>query len=205
MSWIQTFTGRKFYPLEPRAADVCIEDIAHALALTCRFTGHCREFYSVAQHSVFCSEYVAAFDGSPALQLAALLHDASEAYLPDVARPIKSEVQVWVPRGKLTAPDLKEFSEVEDAIIRQVATALGLDIDLFSDPIIKEADIVMLMTEKRDLMGPSPEPWVLQPKMLWTTIYAQSPNQAEASFLNRYRRLQALCAEASIVTDGTAS
>lgn len=58
--WIQTFTGRRFWPLDPRPEDVCIEDIAHALSLKCRFGGHCTRFYSVAEHSVHVSNYVPA-------------------------------------------------------------------------------------------------------------------------------------------------
>ena len=57
--WIQVYTGGQFWPLDPRPEEIHIEDIAHALALTCRFTGHCREFYSVAQHSLLVSYYVA--------------------------------------------------------------------------------------------------------------------------------------------------
>jgi len=82
--YIQTFTGRKVYPFDPNPADLCIEDIAHALALQCRFTGHVREPYSVAQHSI----HVASMSDRPDM-LWGLLHDASEAYLTDVASPVK--------------------------------------------------------------------------------------------------------------------
>ena len=82
--WMQTFTGKKFWPLDPRSDDVDIKDIAHSLALTCRFNGQCNLFYSVAQHSVFVSRLV-----TPSQALAALLHDSTEAYLGDIIRPIK--------------------------------------------------------------------------------------------------------------------
>ena len=84
-TWIQTFTGRQFWPLEPRADEIFIEDIAHHLSNLCRFTGACRSFYSVAQHSVLVS--LCAPPGENPLW--GLLHDASEAYLIDVARPVK--------------------------------------------------------------------------------------------------------------------
>lgn len=82
--WMQTYTGRKFWPLNPRAEEVYIEDIAHSLALSCRFNGHCKVFYSIAQHSVLVSQIV-----KPTQQLIALLHDSAEAYLGDIIRPIK--------------------------------------------------------------------------------------------------------------------
>ena len=87
--WIQTFTGRAFYVLDPRPEDVDIEDIAHALSMQCRFAGHCREFYSVAQHSVTASWLVPPEDA-----LWGLLHDAAEAYVVDLPRPIKRAWQL---------------------------------------------------------------------------------------------------------------
>jgi uncharacterized protein len=82
--WIRTFTGKRFYPLQPRIQDIDITDIAHALSLQCRFTGHCTRHYSVAEHSLLVASLV-----PEEHQLQALLHDASEAYLTDVARPVK--------------------------------------------------------------------------------------------------------------------
>lgn len=85
MDWIQTYTGRRFFPLEPNPADVDIRDIAHALALETRFGGHSRVFYSVAEHCVRVSHEV-----EPPHALWGLLHDAAEAYLADVPRPVKA-------------------------------------------------------------------------------------------------------------------
>ena len=82
--WIQTYTGKQFWPIDPRACEITIEDIAHALSLQCRFSGHCREFYSVAQHSCLVSSYCIDEDAGWGL-----LHDAAEAYLVDLPRPIK--------------------------------------------------------------------------------------------------------------------
>ena len=56
--WMQTYTGRQFWPIDPRANEVHIEDIAHALSMMCRYNGHCRTFYSVAEHSVLVSQHV---------------------------------------------------------------------------------------------------------------------------------------------------
>src|SRR6266700_4788978 len=82
--WIQTAMGRKFWPMDPRSGEVFIDDIAHALSMLCRFGGHCIRFYSVAEHSVLLSRVA-----EPRFKLWALLHDASEAYLADVPRPVK--------------------------------------------------------------------------------------------------------------------
>jgi uncharacterized protein len=90
VSWIQTYSGAKVNPLDLAPADVRIEDIAHALSLLCRFGGHVREFYSVAQHSWIVSHLCPPEDA-----LQGLLHDASEAYLGDMVAPLKHEEPLW--------------------------------------------------------------------------------------------------------------
>ncbi len=82
---IRTFTGKYVNPFDFKIEDVDIEDIAHALSMLCRFGGHCKQFFSVAQHSLHVCQCIENFD----LKLTGLLHDASEAYLVDVPRPIK--------------------------------------------------------------------------------------------------------------------
>jgi uncharacterized protein len=135
--WMQTYTGKKFWPLDPRAEDVDIEDIAHSLALSCRFNGHCNVFYSVAQHSVFVSELV------PSERLAALLHDSTEAYFGDIIRPIKR--------------DLVGIEEIEGNLRRAISEHFG--IGRYNKEDIAHADNVALYTEMRDLMGKPPETW----------------------------------------------
>ena len=91
--WITTYTGQHFYPLDPRPHEVNMLDIAHALSMICRFNGHTQFFYSVAEHSIRCAYH--AHEQWPdriELQLAALLHDASEAYLCDIPRPVKLQL-----------------------------------------------------------------------------------------------------------------
>src|SRR5690606_4110631 len=84
---IRTFTGIYVDVFDPTPEMICIEDIAHALAHQCRFAGHVKRFYSVAQHSVMCSRMV-----DRLYQMEALLHDASEAYLLDIPKPIKEKI-----------------------------------------------------------------------------------------------------------------
>jgi hypothetical protein len=134
--YIQTYTGLMF-PLVPEAPvwedqrEVRIEDIAHALSHLCRFTGHTRVFYSVAEHCVRASYIVPAH-----LAMDALLHDASEAYLGDVSSPLKSL--------------LPEYKAIERVLERRIATVFGITWPM--RPEVKHADLVMLATEKRDLM-----------------------------------------------------
>ena len=100
MSYITTVTGKHFYPLAPRQQDIDIEDIAHALSLICRANGHFRHFYSVAQHCIACAAEAAARGCSPEVTLGCLLHDASEAYLCDVTRPVKKHIPAYLQAEK---------------------------------------------------------------------------------------------------------
>lgn len=92
MQHITTYTGEDFTPLAPDANQIHIEDIAHVLSLMCRANGHFMRFYSVAQHSINCANEARARGMSQKVQLACLLHDASEAYLSDVTRPVKQNL-----------------------------------------------------------------------------------------------------------------
>lgn len=93
---INTYSGIKFYPLSPREEEIKIEDIAHALSLVCRGNGHVKYFFSVAQHSINCYLEAKARGYSREIQLGCLLHDASEAYLSDITRPVKKELSEYL-------------------------------------------------------------------------------------------------------------
>lgn len=181
-AWIQTFTGRQFWPLEPDPADVVIEDIAHHLARKCRFNGATRRFYSVAQHSVLVAESLVG--RGVGVQLLGLLHDAAEAYLPDVARPYKS--QCWV-------GDLR-FDAAENEIRAAVLHGLGLfnceiDRQLRVQRWIAGADDRALATEKRDLMAKAPAGWGLRAKPWPKRIEPAAAAIAEQDFLRVWRDL----------------
>jgi uncharacterized protein len=140
--WFITYSGIRFWPLDPRPEDICITDIAHSLSHICRFGGHARHFYSVAQHSVIVSHLV-----EPELALAGLMHDATEAYLGDMTRPLKHQ--------------MPEYQRVEGLLWRVIAEKFGLPSEL--PPSIKHADNVALLTERRDVINPAkePRPWFL--------------------------------------------
>lgn len=147
-NWMQTATGRPFWVMDPRPEDICIEDIAHALSLVCRFGGHCKFHYSVAQHSVLVAEHLWT-EGRPSAEqrqrsLLGLLHDAAEAYVGDVIWPVKQ-----IPEVKAV------FRRLEADINRCIAIRFGIPFN-DDDPIIKQADLVVLATEKRDVMADGP-------------------------------------------------
>lgn len=130
---IITYTGRLFWPLEPNIWDINALDICHALSNQCRFTGHTRDFYSVAEHSCRVHDIL-----PPEHKLAGLLHDASEAYLMDLARPVKEQDSMCF------------FREAEDKIMEKVAVLYMFNFPF--SPEIKTADKILLNTEYRDLM-----------------------------------------------------
>lgn len=125
-------SGGRYYPLDPRADEVNISDIAHSLAKQCRWGGHPPRFYSVAEHSVLVSTQVPRH-----LALDALLHDATEAYLIDLPRPIKVH--------------LPDYKKLEQRNWLAVAERFGLSDDL--PQCVHDADNAVLLTEANDFFG----------------------------------------------------
>lgn len=170
MSWILTARGRHFDYLDPRLDDIDILDIAQGLANECRFGGHTRGFYSVAQHAWLASQIV-----PPEHALEALLHDASEAYCKDIPLPLK-----------LLLPDYRDIEARVDGAIR---AAFGLPLTM--SPAVKQADRVLLATERRDLMPADETPWAILDGIepLPRKITTMQPSRAQAVFLKRYVEL----------------
>ncbi len=168
--WFLSFTGRRIYPFDMRASDVCVEDIAHSLSNLCRFNGHCKVFYSVAQHSVLMASLVE----SDINRLPALMHDATEAYCGDMIRPIKLS--------------MRNFAEMEDRIWIAIADRFGLPYNL--PPAIKEADRRMVVTEHRDILITSPV-WPSHANVApyWMRIHPWSNEIAERIFLETFDAL----------------
>ena len=135
--WIQTYTGRAFWPADPRASEVSIQDIAHSLSKICRFGGHCKWFYSVAQHSVLVSQVV-----PPKHALAGLLHDATEAYVADMPRPVKRMLGA-------------AYADMEQRVWEAICERFQLPIELPAS--VKLADNTMLLAERAVLLGPTPD------------------------------------------------
>lgn len=171
--WMQTAHGR-FYPLDPRPEEIHIEDIARALSRICRFGGHSRAFYSVAQHSVHVSELC-----TPEHALAGLLHDAAEAYIGDMVRPLK--------RNEAMLP----FQAVEHGIMCVVWERFDLPHGYDIGRKIAHADEVMLATEARDLMDI--RDWDsysnIVAQVLPEKIIPWSMERAEDAFLARFYSL----------------
>lgn len=170
--YIRTFTGRQLYWARVEDHDYDIRDIAHALAMKCRWSGHTSSFYSVAQHCVHVSGLVA-----PEHALAALLHDGSEAYMPDFPSPLK-----WY----LDECGFTVLRAIEARVDMAIADKFGVKYP--RHPSVKEADIIMLGAEHRDLM-PHGQETSHMPDGGFPPIACWSPEQAEREYLHRYRTL----------------
>lgn len=170
-----TYTGKKFYPYEPKMDQIDIQDIAHALAHICRFAGHVRRFYSVAEHSVHVSNIVLEKTKDPNLALYGLLHDASEAYLVDIPHPVKK--------------GLKQYKELEESVMCLVRGKYGLNGLKYDE--IKKADMISLVTEMRDLMNNYEQEKVFYPDVEpMTKKISPLPSAiAKHQFLGRYKIL----------------
>lgn len=172
MGTICTFSGNVFDFENPWASTFSVHDIAHALSQICRFTGHTQRFYSVAQHSVHVSEIVPREHA-----LAGLMHDAAEAFIGDMSSPLKRMIP--------------QYKEIEHRIESAVLNRFGLYLPLH--PCVKEADLIMLKTEQRDLMhaGSRLVPWHAadQYQPLLANIEPWTPYDAYHRFLLRFQEL----------------
>ena len=171
-AWIQTYSGGQFHILDPQQDEILITDVGHALAMLCRFTGHVRRFYSIAEHSVLGSRLV-----PPGDALWFLLHDASEAFINDINRPLKHFTGV----GPAYIP-------IEAVVMKAICKKFRLPEE--EPASIKKIDNAMLMAEKEQLLAP----------MEWDSKYGEikpanikvkcwAPEVAEVEFLHRFYEL----------------
>jgi uncharacterized protein len=176
-AWIITYTGKKFYHLTPKPEMVDILDIAHALSNIGRWTGHTRYFYSVAQHSVYASHITA-----PEFAFDALMHDASEAYLGDLNRPLKHFTQAG-----------PAYLEIEAQVEQVIFEKFGVRFPLPEE--VKEADTKMLYAEKAQLMRVTEatqyeaKKWGRDETEADVAIERWGPRRSEREFLMRFFQL----------------
>lgn len=143
---VETFTGQFVDTKHPQPDTIVLEDIAHALAATCRYGGHCQRFYSVAEHAVFCSVRVERKGYNKAMQMAALHHDDAEAYLGDIPRPMKSLLG-------------KTYRTLTNRMDIAIGIALGINDADFHAPVVKDADNWALFVEARHLLPSQGRHW----------------------------------------------
>lgn len=171
--WMQTYTGRQFWPLDPHVDDIDIVDIAHALAQQCRYGGHSRRFYSIAEHSIIVSHFCTTLEA----KRAALLHDASEAYLVDIPRPVKKY--------------LSNYKELEAALCRAIAQKF--DVVYPWPKEVTDIDERILLDERNQLMGGSPAPkgdgWPDHLEPLLVKIHLLDSRAAERAFMGTFNEL----------------
>jgi len=175
-SAIRTFTGKHFDVLNPDPDLIDIKDIAHALSCQGRFSGHTREFYSVAQHSCLTATVISHVLNRKDLALTALLHDATEAYLIDLPRPIKHSTAL----GEM-------YSAIEDPLWVAIARKFGLPEEM--PPEVKLADNICLKTEMRDLMGGTYGTYAPEVEPLNWAILPWEPIAAETTFIFKFHHL----------------
>lgn len=174
--WITTASRGKFYPKDPEGTSYVIPDIAHALSNTCRFSGQCDRFYSVAEHSILVSKL--AYEIRPKVEGPndplntlrwGLLHDASEAYLTDIPRPIKY------------LPEMAGYRALEKRVMAAIQQQFGLSET--PPPIVKEADLLMLRSEAKHLGLLSQEWDVYDWPDCGTKPKPMAPGEAELEFI----------------------
>lgn len=169
--WLQTYTGLKVYPKNFQPEQIDIRDIARSLSMQVRFGGHMEKFYSVAQHSVLCSRYI-----QEEYALCALLHDATEAYIGDMPKPIKE--------------CLPDFQRMEKSLWEKaIAPSFGLDTQMPTE--VHAIDYLMLGAEARDLISQT-EGWRIPSADevdFIEKIVPLNPEEAEKEFLSRFKEL----------------
>ncbi len=221
---ILTYSGHYFDFLHPERNQFRIEDIAHALSHVCRFAGHTREFYSVAQHSVLVSRHLELMElcdnsfektgGLTAKQLsmAGLLHDAAEAYLGDITRPLKQllpeykvierrvEAELFAHFGINLLPTCSVRGMVQPGAMCGHVIVGGKFCGTTepcwrrtpsAEELVKHADLALLATEQRDLMPPHDDEWTLIKDIepLREVINPWHPEKARREFLKRWEEL----------------
>lgn len=184
MGLIRTFSGKHINPTNIKPSDICIEDIAQGLSNACRYNGQCRRFYSVAEHSVHVASLA-----PERLRLAALLHDATEAYMGDLNTFLKH------------SDKLEGYRDLEGRLEQTINRVFGIKLTKSEKDLIKAADIVMYSVEKEALFNGELTDEDRHPGNDWASYYCPPhrdilrfyrPEDAKAAFLSAYARLMAV-------------
>lgn len=172
--YIETSSGKAFYPYNPAAEQIDINDIAHAISQLCRFGGHSKQFYSVAQHSILVSKYLRDNGESPVIQLYGLLHDATEGYMVDLPTPIKQL--------------LPDYRAAEDRLHDIIWEALGLQKPTEEEwKVVKNADIQFQNYEATILLPVAS--WADKTVKLDYELKEELISDVKAEFLSLYHQL----------------
>lgn len=174
---IELASGRFLDLAGPDPVDITLNDVAHGLAHACRFAGHCRSFYSVAEHAVLCAAYVRVTGGGTEMQLAALHHDDTEAFIGDVTRPLKAL--------------MPGYREMEHRLAAVIAQALSLpSVDEVTAANVKLADDWALSAEAYYLLPSKGATWFCagyfdpaHPAVEWVDQLGLSPTRARDRWL----------------------
>lgn len=168
-NWTMTQSGIQFWPLDPHKDEIYIRDIAHSLSHICRYGGHCNRFYSVAEHSVLMAS-----KASRKNAMWALLHDATEAYLMDLPRPIK--------------PFLPGYAEAEEKLMKCIADAFALDYNMPDE--VRDLDDRIIRDEMEQNMCYVPDKY-MEIEPLNIRLEYLNPEQAKAAFMREYIQIEA--------------
>lgn len=178
-AYIGTFTNKKFHFMNPSVEEVCIQDIAQALSMNCRYSGHVKEFYSVAEHCVLIADYVFYLTGCEKEAFCALMHDASEAYLTDIPRPMK--------------PHLTNYKEIEakaEAVIQEAFSCSPMT------KLVKHIDTHICGTEAKQLFHTTPA-WCDEYDHIPIVVKCWSPAEARDNFIDRFQTFSPAIGEAA--------
>lgn len=180
MSITRLASGVDFNLLDPDPALITIRDIAQNLSRMCRYNGACEKFYSVAQHSVLVARIAAKMGAAHDLQFHALLHDAHEAYIGDITRPVLAAMR---------AESQRDIERIREKVDHAIFTRFGLPAAGRTPRLVDSSDNIALATEWRELMpGPAPTAWAPVP---WS-VTPLPPDRAENLFIDTFNKLEAL-------------
>ena len=177
--WQQTASGRQFFINDPRVEEVDIKDIAIALSNQCRYNGHVKQFYSVAQHATEISEWMELDGFGRETCLVGLHHDSAEAYTGDII----SQLKYLIP----------EFRTLEERVESVVFDALGVVLNDYRVRAVKHYDMIALATERRDVLTPNftDNTWGELPRPRVDRLVPLGPHAARVAFLKRHALLTA--------------